>query len=122
MNIHLKNIIFLKICLHYITDVPSVKLLNVWPVLCGSKTTIKSEVLSTPKPEKIEWQKSKDGVDFHPIKEANGSKHTKSSSCFPLVIPKATFADKLYYRLLVWNKIGKGVSNTMLLNITGSMI
>lgn len=102
-------------------DVPSVKLLNVWPVLCGSKTTIKSEVLSTPKPEKIEWQKSKDGVDFHPIKEANGSKHTKSSSCFPLVIPKATFADKLYYRLLVWNKIGKGVSNTMLLNITGSL-
>lgn len=109
-------------CLHWITDVPSVKLFEVSPVRCGSETTIKSEVSSTPTPEKIEWQESKNGVDFHPIKEANYSKHTNSFTCFPLVIQKATFADKRYYRLLVWNKIGKGVSNTMFLNITGSMV
>lgn len=38
-----------------------------------------------------------------------------------LVIPKATFDDKGYYRLSIWNKFGENVSNTIELKITGSM-
>jgi hypothetical protein len=38
-----------------------------------------------------------------------------------LLLTKATSDDKLYYRLLVWNKIGQCVSNTVHLNVTGGM-
>lgn len=75
-------------------------------------------ISSTPTPQKINWQTSKDGVDFHSIKNAKDSYHADSS----LVIHKATFADKLYYRLNVWNGIGETISNTVYLNVTGSMM
>lgn len=108
----------LELCTHCITDVPSVELLEVSPIFCGSKTTIKSVILSTPTPEIIEWQTSRDGVDFHSMKKAKHFDNTDSS----FVIHKATFADKLYYRLRVWNAIGETISNTVYLNVTGSMI
>lgn len=37
------------------------------------------------------------------------------------MIENTTFDDILYYRLLVWNIIGDCVSNTLYLNVTGSM-
>lgn len=92
------------------------------PVSFESETTVKSVISSTPTPEKIEWQKSKDGINFHSIENANTSENTKFSTCPFLKINKATFADKLYYRLLVWNRIGESVSNTIFLNVTGSMV
>lgn len=92
------------------------------PVCFGSETIIKSEVSSTPTPERTEWQKSKDGTDFHLIGKPKmyfGSTEDFKSPF--LVIPKTTFADKLFYRLLVWNRVGKSASNTIYLNVTGSM-
>lgn len=103
------------------SDVPVVKLLEVSPVCFGSETAIKSVISSTPTPTKIEWQQSKYGINFHCVRDAHTFESTDSFSCPSLVINKATFDDKLYYRLLVWNGIGKGVSNTVYLNVTGSM-
>lgn len=81
-------------------------------------------VTSTPLPEIAKWQTSKDGIEFQSI-DINNVNYIESNEhpeCPVLVISKATFNDKLYYRLLMWNKIGKGVSNTVYLNVTGSMI
>lgn len=104
------------------TDVPSVRIFVDSPVCFGSETIIKSVVSSTPTPEKTEWQKSKDGTDFQLIGKRNifhGS--TKSFENPFLLIPKTTFADKLFYRLWVWNRVGKSASNTFYLDVTGSM-
>lgn len=103
------------------TDVPSVRIFLDSPIWFGSETIIKSVVSSTPTPEKTEWQKSKDETDFHLIGKPDiylGSNDFKNPF---LVIPKTTFADKLFYRLWVWNRVGKSVSNTFYLNVTGSM-
>lgn len=103
------------------TDVPRVRIFVDSPVCFGSETIIKSVVSSTPTPEKTEWQKSKDETDFHLIGKSDiylGSNDFKNPF---LVIPKTTFADKLFYRLWVWNRVGKSVSNTFYLNVTGSM-
>lgn len=90
----------------------------------GSEIKIMSNDLSNPPADKFEWQKSKDGKDFDFIDITKpkyfGSSLTAKSPV--LVIPKATFEDKLYYRLVIWNKFGEDVSNTVDVNITGSMI
>lgn len=91
-------------------------------VCCGSESTIKSIVSSIPTPKKIEWQNSKDGIDFFRISKPEFFETDDSFTCPFFLIPKTTFADKLYYRLLVWNGIGESVSNTVYLNITGSMV
>lgn len=91
------------------------------PVCFGSETIIKSEVSSIPTADKFEWQKSKDGDDFYCIGKQEDFGNTDNFTCPILTIPKATFADKLYYRLLVWNIIGESFSNTIFLNVTGSM-
>lgn len=113
-------ILFSFLLIACFTDVPSVKIFVDSPVCFGSETIIKSVVSSTP--EKTEWQKSKDGTDFQLIRKRNifhGS--TKSFENPFFVIPKTTFADKLFYRLLVWNRVGKSASNTFYLDVTGSM-
>lgn len=79
-------------------------------------------VISTPSPEIAAWQTSKDGIDFHSIDINNVNYIEMENPKSPvLVISEATFNDKLYYRLIMWNTIGKGVSNTVYLNVTGSM-
>lgn len=104
------------------TDVPRVRIFVDSPVCFGSETIIKSVVSSTPTPEKTEWQKSKDGTDFHLIGKPDIYLGSNENFKNPfLVIPKTTFADKLFYRLWVWNRVGKSVSNTFYLNVTGSM-
>lgn len=104
------------------TDVPSVRIFVDSPVCFGSETIIKSVVSSTPAPEKTEWQKSKDGTDFHLIRQSyNYLERTEHFKNPFLVIPKTTFADKLFYRLWVWNRVGKSASNKLYLDVTGSM-
>lgn len=107
--------------MYFFTEVPSVKIIVDSSVCFGSTTTIKSEVLSTPKPQKIEWQKSKDGTKFLSTEKPILFNSTDIFTSPSYVIPKTTFTDKLYYRLLVWNEIGESVSNTVYLNVTGSM-
>lgn len=80
--------------------------------------------MSTPSPDAVEWQKSQDGMNFKII-DIKEPKYTGSNifPLFPLLeIPKATFDDKLFYRLKVWNKIGITVSDNVYLNVTGSMV
>lgn len=104
------------------TGVPRVEISVESPVVVGSETTIKSSILSTPTPSKIEWQRSKDGINFDCIKNANSIKNRSIPACPFYKISKATFEDKLYYRLLVWNEIGKSASNIVQLKVTGSMV
>lgn len=106
----------------FFTDVASVQISVDSQVCCGSETTIKSVVSSIPTPEKIEWQNSKDGIDFSCISKPEFFEIDDTFICPFFLLPKTTFADKLYYRLLVWNGIGESVSNIVYLNITGSMV
>lgn len=91
----------------------------------GSEATITAVVSSIPEPEHVKWQKSKDGNNFYciDVTETNycGDYETPLIPSHLLVIPKATFDDKLYYRLLVKNKIRESISDTVYLNVTGSM-
>lgn len=102
-------------------DIPSVKIFEDSSVCFGSETTIRSVISSTPPPEKIEWQKSMDEVNFSCIRYAKYPQSTNKSTCPSFVIKKTSFDDRLFYRLLVWNGIGESVSNTVFLNVTGSM-
>lgn len=106
------------------SDVPSVEIETDSKVCFGSKTTFRSKVSSIPSSKKVEWQTSKDETDYHCI-DIEDPKYYGSNAipeCPLLVIPKITFDDKLYYRLVVLNKIGGGISNTVKINVTGSMI
>lgn len=104
-------------------DIPKVQILSEKSVVFGSKTTFVPEIASCPVPDGVEWQKSVDGDTFAKI-DISKPKYF-NSSCNPenpiLEIPKVTFADKFYYRLLVWNKIGSTESNIVHLNVTGGM-
>lgn len=94
------------------------------PTVCfGCKATITANVSSTPSAEHVTWQKSKDGNDFHCIDITKPKYYGSNDTPFQplLVIPKASFEDKLYYRLLVKNKITESISDKVYLNVTGSM-
>lgn len=106
--------------LHVIGDIPCVKILVDSPVRFGSETIIKSVISSTPTPEKIEWQSSKEGILYYCIGKPSCFGRSDIFKMPSLVIPKTTFNDKLHYRLLVWNGIGESVSNSVYLNVTGS--
>jgi hypothetical protein len=92
-------------------------------VYVGSETKIDSVVAACPPPERVSWQKSRDSVTFEPINMDNpkyyGSQGDPSNPI--LIFRKVTFDDRLYYRLLVWNKIGQSISNTVYLKVTGGM-
>lgn len=108
---------------YFFPDIPSAKISVNSKVYFGSKSNIWSYISSTPRPNKAEWQKSVDGDVFHSIdinkQEYNGS---SKNPCYPsLVIQKTTFENMLYYRLRVWNGIGECVSNTVFLDVNGSM-
>lgn len=82
-----------------------------------------SEVVSCPALDGAKWQRSIDGLIFHEIdisepKYHGSSHHSESPS---LEIKLISFDDKQHYRLRVWNKIGERVSNTVYLNVRGSM-
>uniref|UniRef100_A0A8W8NTZ8 Ig-like domain-containing protein n=1 Tax=Magallana gigas TaxID=29159 RepID=A0A8W8NTZ8_MAGGI len=89
----------------------------------ASNTKITAIVMSTPQPEKAQWQKSKDGNVFLAL-DVKRSKYFGSNSspgCPCLVIPKTTFNDIGYYRLQISNKLGVNVSNIVYLKVTGSL-
>lgn len=103
-------------------NVPIVKIPQEQAGCFGSEITITPSILSIPSPKRANWQRSQDGIKFKLI-HINDKKYVGSSDdpeCPKLVISKATFDDRLYYRLLVCNEMGEGVSNTVHLNITGS--
>lgn len=114
-------VLFLRTFSLFFTDVPSAKIFVDSPVCYGSRSTIKSEISPTTRPEKIKWQKSKDGIDFHYTENPIHSLSTANFTSPSYVTPKTTFTDKLYYRFLIWNENGEGVSNTVYLYVTESM-
>lgn len=105
------------------SGVPTVKL-SIDSTFCfGSRAILKAEVTAIPFPEKAKWQKSKEIDNFHSINITNrkyyGSKDIPESPM--LVVSNINFEDKIHYRVLVSNKIGDGISDTVYLNVTGSM-
>lgn len=107
---------------YFFADVPNVEILTEQEVYYGYNTSFTSRILSCPSPDGAEWQQSNDGETFKSIVISKPKYY--GSSCDPkspfLIIPKVTFEDKLYYRLLVWNKIGEQYSNTVFLDVKGS--
>lgn len=105
------------------SDVPTVKLSIDSTFRFGSRAILKAEVTAIPFPEKAKWQKSKEIYNFHSINITNrkyyGSKDIPESPM--LVVSNINFEDKIHFRVLVSNKIGDGISDTVYLNVTGSM-
>lgn len=85
---------------------------------------VNAEIFAMPFPEKAEWQKSNDRINFYRINitkpKYNGS--IAISERPVLVVSNINFDDKRHYRLLVSNKIGDGISGTVYFNVTGSMV
>lgn len=104
-------------------DIPNANIVTDSEIVFGSKTIIKALISSCPSICGMEWQKSIDRHIFSSINVVD-PKH-EGSSLDPesplLVITNTTFDDVLYYRLRVWNTIGEHFSNTLHLNVTGSM-
>jgi hypothetical protein len=103
--------------------IPSATIFTDVPACVGSESRIHSKITACPPPEGVFWQKSSDEVTFETI-DVKKPKYF-GSNLDPinpvLILTKTTFDDKLYYRLLVWNKIGQCLSNTVHLNVTGGM-
>lgn len=108
--------------IYFSPDIPKATISTESNVYLGSTTQIRSEVLSTPSISKYEWKKSVDGNAFQCIVINERNYHGSGNLMNPLLVIKdTTFDDILYYRLLVENFIGVCVSNTVYLNVTGSM-
>lgn len=106
----------------FFSDIPKASISTESKVYLGSATQISSKVSSTLQPNKYEWQNSVEGSAFHCIdidKRKYDRIHLLNNPL--LVIKNTTFDDILYYRLLVGNLFGDCVSNTVYLNVTGSM-
>lgn len=106
----------------FFPDIPKVTISTDSKVYLGSTTQIRSKVSSTLPLSKYEWQKSVDGNVFQCI-DINELKYRGTDGLKNplLVISNTTSDDILYYRLSVWNIIGGCVSNTVYLNVIGSM-
>lgn len=104
------------------SDIPTATISKESNVFFGFETQIRATVSSTLPLNTYKWQKSVDGTAFHFIDinagKYHGSDYLKDTS---LVLQKPTFDDMLYYCLLVGNLIGDRVSNTVYLDVTGSM-
>lgn len=115
--------IFLSLTLIAFADIPNANIVTDSEIVFGSKTTINATISSCPSICGLEWQKGIDRNDFSII-NVGDPKHEGSSlnPILPLlVITNTTFDDVQHYRLRVWNKIGEHFSNTLHLNVTGSM-
>lgn len=111
-----------RICILFL-DIPSIEISSKSKVIFGSETRLNCQVCGYPPPDKVEWQNSVDGTTFHPI-DIDGDKHCGSSTdprSSYLLVRKASLKDQLYYRVVVSNLIGKCISNTLFLQVTGSM-
>lgn len=104
-------------------DVPHAVISTEQQFSFGFSAAISSIVVSCPPFDGLEWQKSIDGIDFHPI-DISQPKYYGSSYNLEnpvLVIQTLTFEDRLHYRLLLKNIVGKKSSNTVFLNVVGGI-
>jgi hypothetical protein len=106
-----------------IVGIPTATVFTEVPIYVGTEAKIDSLIAACPLPERVSWQKSFDSVTFEAIDMDDpryyGSKLDPTNPV--LIFRKVSFDDKLYYRLLVWNKIGECISNTVYINVTGGM-
>lgn len=115
--------ILLYVTTHYfIADIPNVEISTEQHIYVGFETRFTSRIVSCPSPDGVEWQQSNDGKTFESINIKQLKYYGSScNSRSPLLkITEVTFEDKLYYRLLVWNTIGKQYSNIVFLDVKGS--
>lgn len=108
----------------FIADVPTAKILttHLLDIIFGCTADLKSNIVSCPSPDGVEWQKSNDGKTFDSINIRQQKYYGSScNSASPsLVIRNVAYEDKSYYRLLVWNKIGEQYSNSVYISVIGS--
>nr|XP_034324490.1 uncharacterized protein LOC117689028 isoform X4 [Crassostrea gigas] len=104
-----------------VLGLPRPHLLSSTTTIHGSKTTINCRISSCPSPEEVQWQKSSNGTTFSSVDVKDPKYHGSNEDlCTPfLIIPKTTFDDCLYYRIIVRNKIGECKSDTFFLEVTG---
>lgn len=106
----------------FFPDIPKATIATESEVSLGSTAQITSKVSSTLPLSEFKWQSSVDGNAFECIDVNERKYHGSCHLINPLLlIQNTTFDDILYYRLLAWNKIGGCVSNTVFLNVIGSM-
>lgn len=107
---------------HLFSDLPEATISTESKVYLGSTTGIMSKVSSFLPLNKHNWQKSVDGNEFQCIDINEQKYHGTGGLKNPLlVISNTTSDDILHYRLSVWNIIGGCVSNTVDINVIGSM-
>lgn len=102
-------------------DIPSAQILSATKVVFGSDTNFECLVSGCPPPDKVEWQNSPDGKTFKHIdvyKDKYFGSSTDPSSPF-LLVQNATLMDQQYYRVVVWNALGKCTSKKTFLQVTG---
>lgn len=119
--------VFLKVWALYLyafyLDIPSVDIPSKSKVTFGSETGLFCRVSGYPPPNKVEWQSSVDRTTFHPI-DIDKDKYFGSSTDPPspfLLVRNATLNDQQYYRIVVSNVIGKCISSTLFLQVTGGI-
>lgn len=109
--------------MYCIIDILSAQILSTTKIRCGSDTRFDCLVSGYPPPDKVEWQKSFDGTTFHPIDVYNDKYYGSSTDPYSpfLLLRNATLNDQQYYRVVVWNVIGKCTSNHAFLQVTGGI-
>lgn len=112
-------------CMYFLIDIPSAEIVSTSnsKIICGSDTRLNCIVSGYPSPGVVEWQHSLDGTEFVDI-DTDTNTYLRSSSglrSHSLLVMKATLNQQRYYRVFVSNNIGKCTSNTLFLQVTGSM-
>lgn len=87
-------------------------------VICGSDTKFDCIVSGHPRPDVVEWQNSHNGIDFFRI---DADPVNFKVSPHSLIVRNATMNHQQYYRAVASNNIGMCTSNTLFLQVTGSM-
>lgn len=92
-------------------------------VIWGSDTSLNCYVSGYPYPDEVEWQKSIDGTAFIPLDHwtDNSSVRSEDPSSQSLRLENVTLDHQQYYQVSVSNVFGTRTSNSVFLQVTGSM-
>lgn len=98
-------------------DVPTTTISLKAIVYSGSESKLDCFISSCPPPEGMEWHESIDGETFCRIDTSQPKYNGSSVNPYQpyLLIPKTTLNDEQFYRALVWNKIGRSMTETVYL-------
>lgn len=107
-------------CMYCFIGQPNAEILSTTnlKVICGSDTKFDCNVSGHPRPDQVVWQNSHNGIDFFRI-DADPVNFILSPQS--LILRNATMNHQQYYQAVASNNIGMCTSNTLFLQVTGSM-